>query len=70
MMLAKQREIDEQSSHGLQATPGANGSQPAFSAKNFIYAPVKFIVADDQVCDWFSDSMYSNTFATTVSQCS
>jgi hypothetical protein len=68
MMLVKQRAIDEQSSQGLRASPAADASRPAFSAKNLIRALVKFIVADDQVRDWFSASMYSNTLATTVSQ--
>jgi hypothetical protein len=61
MMLVKQRAIDEQSSQGLRASPAADASRPAFSAKNLIRALVKFIVADDQVRDWFSASMYSNT---------
>ena len=68
MMLAKQQAIDEQSSQGLWVSPGADASHPAFSVKNLICALVKFIVADDQVRDWFSVSMYSNTLATTVSQ--
>lgn len=68
MMLVKQRAIDEQSSQGLWVSPAADASRPAFSAKNLIHALVKFIVTDNQVHDWFSASMYSNTLAATVSQ--
>jgi hypothetical protein len=68
MTLVKQWAIDEQSSQGLRASPAADASHPAFSTKNLIHALVKFIVADDQVRDWLSASMYSNTLAATVSQ--
>jgi hypothetical protein len=70
IMLAKQRAIDKQSNQALKVTSAADVSPPVFSAKNLVHALVKFIVADDQVCVRFSVSMYSNTLATTVSQCS
>lgn len=69
MMLTKQWAIDEQNSQDKRGSLAADMSCPTFSAKNLICALVKFIVADDQVHDWFSASMYSNTLVTTVSQC-
>ena len=50
MMLPKHRLDEEQGNHNSLLSP--NPLQLPFSPKNFIQALVKFIVADDQVCEF------------------